>query len=259
MISAIVQSCMQFEQINAPFERSSVALNNNLGLRFCRNAKWKNQLAPYSAVPSAQVWSVLRVIPYLSLPSCHTYHITIKTLIYTHKYICITSLKLRYLVSEIKPAPVWTRQSSGYFFLHEKRHCAGSCSNFNLSLWKKCASNYLKCKINKSQTCVTFSPIIINKGHILRERLKQKHSALLLSDEIKLSLERLPKSCTLTGKIKTILSSECHVTFNYNLTDGSLISRCPFQGWRRRVKTPSSVSLGQVLTWFSKSTTKQKD
>lgn len=88
---------------------------------------------------------------------------------------------------------------------------------------KKCASNYLKCKINKSQTCVTFSPIIINKGRILRERLEQKHSALLLSDEIKLSLERLPKSCTLTGKIKTILSSECHVTFNYNLTDGSLL------------------------------------
>lgn len=137
---------------------------------------------------------------------------------------------------------------------HEKRHCAQSCSNFNLSLWKKkkkCASNYLKCKINKSQTCVTSSPIIINKGCIFRERLEQKHSALLLSDEIKLSLERLPKSCTLTGKIKTILSSECHVTFNYNLTDASLLVGVHFRvGGTRSRPAPRRVSV-QVLTFDS--------
>lgn len=103
-------------------------------------------------------------------------------------------------------------------------------------------------KINKSQTCVTFSPIIINRVRILGERLEQKHSSLLLTDEIKLSLERLPKSCTITGKMETILSSECHVTFNYNLTDGSLISRCPFQGWRPGGATCSSASPRQVLT-----------
>lgn len=164
-----------------------------------------------------------------------------------------------YLVSEIKPAVVRTRQSSGYFFGMKKDIVFGVVPILICPCEKKCASNYLKCKINKSQTCVTFSPIIINKGCILRERLEQKHSALLLSDEIKLSLERLPQSCTLTGKIKTIRSSGCHVTFSYNLTDGSLISWCPFQGWRRRVKTPSSESLGQVLTWFSRSMTKQKD
>lgn len=61
------------------------------------------------------------------------------------------------------------------------------------------------------------------------ERLEQKHSPLLLTDEIKLSLERLPKSCTITGKIETILSSECHVTFNYNLTDGLLLAGVHFR------------------------------
>lgn len=78
--------------------------------------------------------------------------------------------------------------------------------------------------------------------------LEQKHSPLLLTDEIRLSLERLPKSRALTGKIETILSSECRVTFNYDLTDGSLISWCPFQGWRPGVTTRSSVSPRQVLT-----------
>ena len=89
--------------------------------------------------------------------------------------------------------------------------------------------------------------------------LEQKHSPLLLADEIKLSLERLPKSRTLTGKRRTIRSSECRVTFNYHFTGGSLISRCPFQGWKHEVVTSSPASPGQVLTWFSKSTTKQKD
>lgn len=74
---------------------------------------------------------------------------------------------------------------------------------------------------------------------------------LLLSDEIKLSLERLPKSCTLTGKIKTILSSECHVTFNYNLTDGSLLVGVHFRvGGTRSRPAPRRVSV-QVLTFDS--------
>ena len=111
---------------------------------------------------------------------------------------------------------------------------------------KKCTSNYLKCKINKSQTCVTFLPIIINKSCILRERLEQKHSALLLSDEIKLSLERLPKSCTLTGKKDhSEFRVPCNIQLQFNRRVS--ISRCPFQGWRTEVTTRSSVSLRQVL------------
>lgn len=96
--------------------------------------------------------------------------------------------------------------------LHEKSQCVRSSSKFNLSLCKKkkkkgcggreCASNYLKCKINKSQTCVTFSPIIINKGRIWRERLVGKHSPLLLAGQIKLSLERLPVVPHAYGKNK---------------------------------------------------------
>lgn len=170
------------------------------------------------------------------------------------EFKCTTEDALKIYILETQPF----EHQLQVFFL--KRHCAGSFSNFNFILvFKKCASNYRKWKINKSQTCVTFSPIIINKGRILGQRLEQKHSPLLLTDEIKLSLERLPKSRTLTGKIETILSSECRVTFNYNLTDGSLISWCPFQRRRPGVATRSSLRPRQVLTWFSKSRTKQKD
>lgn len=113
--------------------------------------------------------------------------------------------------------------------IHEKKTLCWQFFQFWFCPEKKCPSNYPKWKINKSQTCVTFSPIIINRVRILGERLEEKHSPLLLTDEIRLSLERLPKSRTITGKIETILSSECHVTFNYNWTDGLLLAGVHFR------------------------------
>lgn len=162
-------------------------------------------------------------------------------------------------------------QSSNLFPRMKK----ATVSKFNLSLCKKkekkkregmlgreCASNYLKCKTNKSQTCVTFSPIIINQGRIWRERLEAKHSPLLLAGQINLSLERLPVGPH-AGHGKNKEHSQLRVPCSIQLgrTGGSLISRCPFQGWRPRGRDPpaSSARPGQVLTWFSKSSTKHKD
>lgn len=134
---------------------------------------------------------------------------------------------------------------------------------FPISILSLCLKSVLRITKNGRQTKVRhmspFHQLSLIRAVFWGQRLEQKHSPLLLTDEIKLSLERPPKSRTLTGKIETILSSECRVTFNYNLTDGSLISWCPFQRWRPGVATRSSLRPRQVLTWFSKSRTKQKD
>lgn len=121
-------------------------------------------------------------------------------------YLCFSGC-YKNLASEIKTSTGGIRTEQQLFLPMKKDIVSGVVPNLicpcaRKKKEKECASNYLKCKINKSQTCVTFSPIIINKGRIWRERLEPKHSPLLLADQIKLSLERLPGSRTLMGKNK---------------------------------------------------------
>lgn len=147
---------------------------------------------------------LFRVIPYLFLSS-HLYQNSLpeRSICFIfYLYFCGCC---KNLVSETKTSTGGIRTEQQLFLSMKKDIVSGVVPNLICPCARKkneCASNYLKCKINKSQTCVTFSPIIINKSRIWRERLEPKHSALLLADQIKLSLERLPGSRTLMGKNK---------------------------------------------------------
>lgn len=105
------------------------------------------------------------------------------------------------------------------FFLTWKKTFCWNFYHFNLPFRKTCASNYLKCKINRGETNVTFFlslQLSLIGAVFSRERLKLKHLFLPFSDEIKLSLEHLPNICTLVAKKRNysesgvLCNNQCH-------------------------------------------------